>query len=72
MHRQVGDLILDEMGTAIRGLLVRHLVMPENLAGTEQIIEFIAEDISKNTYVNIMPHTGLAGMLMNIRSLTVK
>jgi putative pyruvate formate lyase activating enzyme len=55
MHRQVGDLILDHMGIAIRGLLVRHLVMPENFAGTEQIMEFIAEYISKNTYVNIMP-----------------
>jgi putative pyruvate formate lyase activating enzyme len=55
MYRQTGDLTMDHKGVAIRGLLIRHLVMPENLAGTEQIMEFIAEDISKNTYVNIMP-----------------
>ncbi len=55
MHRQVGDLILDQRGIALRGLLVRHLVMPENLAGTGNIMEFIAQKISKNTYVNLMP-----------------
>ena len=55
MHRQVGDLVLDKNGIAIRGLLVRHLVMPENIAGTAKIMEFIAQNISKNTYVNIMP-----------------
>jgi putative pyruvate formate lyase activating enzyme len=55
MHHQVGDLILDNKGIALRGLLVRHLVMPNDLAGTEQIMKFIAEDISRNTYVNIMP-----------------
>jgi putative pyruvate formate lyase activating enzyme len=55
MHRQVGDLVLDKNGIAVRGLLVRHLVMPHNLGGTEQIMKFIAEEISENTYVNIMP-----------------
>jgi putative pyruvate formate lyase activating enzyme len=55
MYHQVGDLIMDQNGIALSGLLVRHLVMPENLAGTEKIMEFIAENISKNTYVNIMP-----------------
>ncbi len=54
MHRQVGDLQLDSRGIATRGLLVRHLVMPENVAGTKEIVNFIAEEISKNTYVNIM------------------
>jgi len=54
MHRQVGDLILVEQGIARRGLLVRHLVLPQNLAGTEQIMDFLASQISKNTYVNIM------------------
>jgi len=53
MHRQVGDLII-ENGIAKRGLLVRHLVLPEGIAGTEGVVEFIAEEISKNTYVNIM------------------
>jgi putative pyruvate formate lyase activating enzyme len=55
MHSQVGELVLDHNGIAIRGLLVRHLVMPDNLAGTEQIMKFIADNISIDTYVNIMP-----------------
>lgn len=54
MHRQVGDLVINEKGIAERGLLVRHLVMPDELAGTEKVLGFIAEEISKNTYVNIM------------------
>ncbi|MCP4745067.1 MAG: radical SAM protein [Desulfobacteraceae bacterium] len=54
MHRQVGDLVCDEHGLAQRGLLVRHLVMPEGLSGTEDIMAFIAKKISKNTYVNVM------------------
>ncbi|MBI4691610.1 MAG: radical SAM protein [Nitrospirae bacterium] len=54
MHRQVGDLVMDEMGIAVRGLLVRHLVLPERIAGTEGVVKFIAEEISKNTYINIM------------------
>lgn len=54
MHRQVGDLALDERGIAYRGLLVRHLVLPEGLAGTKEIMEFLARDISPNTYVNVM------------------
>ncbi|MEW6674603.1 MAG: radical SAM protein [Nitrospirota bacterium] len=54
MHRQVGDLILDERGIALRGLLVRHLVLPEGIAGTAGVVRFIAEEISKNTYINIM------------------
>lgn len=54
MHRQVGDLILNQEGIAQRGLLTRHLVLPEGQAGTDQIMKFIATDISKNSYVNIM------------------
>lgn len=54
MHRQVGDLMLDERGIAQRGLLVRHLVLPEGLAGTGQIMRFLSERISKSTYINIM------------------
>jgi putative pyruvate formate lyase activating enzyme len=53
MHRQVGDLILDERGIAIRGLLVRHLVLPNGLAGTEKVAEFLGS-LSKNTAVNVM------------------
>ncbi|UCH63000.1 MAG: radical SAM protein [Fidelibacterota bacterium] len=54
MHRQVGDLELDSAGVATRGLLVRHLVLPERLAGTEQILRFLAEEISPETYLNLM------------------
>jgi len=54
MHRQVGDLVLDENGVATRGLLVRHLVMPNNTAGTEPIMAFLADEISPDTYVNVM------------------
>ncbi|MCL4535025.1 MAG: 4Fe-4S cluster-binding domain-containing protein [Bacteroidetes bacterium] len=54
MHRQVGDLEVDERGVARRGLLVRHLVLPGGLAGTEEIVGFLAREISPNTYVNVM------------------
>lgn len=54
MHRQVGDLVIDEQGIARRGLLVRHLVLPEDLAGTREVMRFLASEISPNTYVNIM------------------
>ncbi len=54
MHKQVGDLIIDETGIALRGLLVRHLVLPEGVAGTKEVVRFIAEEISKDTYINIM------------------
>ncbi|NLZ28859.1 MAG: radical SAM protein [Firmicutes bacterium] len=55
MHRQVGDLVFNKKnGTAVRGLLVRHLVLPEGKAGTGKVMTFIAENISRDTYVNIM------------------
>jgi len=54
MHKQVGDLIINEKGIAEKGLIIRHLILPNEIAGTEQIVRFIAEEISPNTYVNIM------------------
>jgi putative pyruvate formate lyase activating enzyme len=54
MHRQVGNLLLDGRGIARRGLLIRHLVMPGEVARTETVLRFIAEQISPDTYVNIM------------------
>lgn len=54
MHRQVGDLVVDERGIAVRGLLVRHLVLPEGLAGSPEAMKFLAEEVSKDTYVNVM------------------
>jgi putative pyruvate formate lyase activating enzyme len=53
MHRQVGDLEINEQGIATRGLLVRHLVMPDDLSGTREAMRFLA-GISKDTYVNVM------------------
>ncbi len=55
MHRQVGNLQTDgPTGTATQGVLVRHLVLPENLAGTQEAVRFVAEELSTETYVNIM------------------
>ncbi|MCG8402164.1 MAG: radical SAM protein [Firmicutes bacterium] len=54
MHRQVGDLQLDDRGLAVRGLLVRHLVMPGGLAGTAEVMRFLAEEVSPDTFVNVM------------------
>ncbi len=54
MHRQVGDLQIDADGLATRGLLVRHLVMPDDRAGTAEVMEFLARELSPDTYVNLM------------------
>ncbi len=54
MHRQVGDLVLDNRGVARRGLLVRHLVLPDGIAGTTEVLHFLATEVSRNTYLNLM------------------
>lgn len=54
MHRQVGDLVTDEAGLAVRGLLVRHLVLPNDVSGSDAAFSFLAGEVSPNTYVNIM------------------
>ncbi|MDZ7290371.1 MAG: radical SAM protein [candidate division KSB1 bacterium] len=54
MYRQVGDLKVNHYGIAERGLLIRHLVLPNDLAGSEAVFRFIAEEISRDSYVNIM------------------
>lgn len=54
MHRQVGDLILDEFGVALKGLLIRHLVMPGMRPDAEEIMAFLAKEISVDTFINIM------------------
>ncbi len=61
MHRQVGDLVIDHNGLATRGLLVRHLVMPEGLDDTREILRFLATEISRDTYVNLMSQYYPAG-----------
>ncbi len=54
MHRQVGDLEMDGEGVAHRGLLVRHLVLPNRIAETQEVVRFLAQEVSTNTYLNIM------------------
>ncbi len=54
MHRQAGDLFIDGDGIARKGLLIRHLVLPNDVAGSQGVLEFIAREVSKNSYVNIM------------------
>ncbi len=54
MHRQVGTLVVDSRGIAVRGLLVRHLVLPGGLAGSREVLEFIARRLSPETWVNLM------------------
>jgi putative pyruvate formate lyase activating enzyme len=62
MRRQVGDLVLDENGVARRGLLVRHLVMPNGLAGTRDVASWLAKEISPDTYINVMAQYHPAGL----------
>ena len=54
MHRQVGDLKISKRGIAQRGLLIRHLVLPNNIAGSERVLEFVVNELSKDSYINIM------------------
>jgi putative pyruvate formate lyase activating enzyme len=61
MHRQVGSLVLDEHGLALRGLIVRHLVMPGEIAGTREILNWIAQELGPDTYVNVMAQYYPAG-----------
>jgi putative pyruvate formate lyase activating enzyme len=69
MHHQVGDLTLEASGLARRGLLIRHLVMPDGLAETLEIMKFIATKISVNTYVNVMPQYHPSGDIKGTKSL---
>ena len=75
MHRQVGDLVVDEHGLVLHDLLVRHLVMPGGLDESRQIFRFLAREVSPNTFVNVMPQyrpAGLASRYPSIaRSLTL-
>ncbi|MBI2486722.1 MAG: radical SAM protein [Deltaproteobacteria bacterium] len=66
MHRQVGPLKFDENGLALRGILVRHLVMPNRVAGAREIFRFIANDISRDTYINIMDQYRPEGRVLKL------
>ncbi len=54
MKKQVGDLIVDSSGIAVKGLIVRHLVLPNDLAGSEESLRFISEKVGKNTFMSVM------------------
>ena len=72
MHRQVGDLFIDKAsGLAYKGLLVRHLVLPGGLAGTAKIMEFLANSLSRNTYVNVMSQYRPCGRARDMPALAV-
>ena len=60
MHRQVGEHVTDEFGRALRGLMIRHLVMPNRVAGTKAFTQWVAKEISSSTYVNIMAQYDVA------------
>lgn len=64
MHRQVGDLLIDESGVAEKGLLVRHLVMPNDVSNTKEVMTFLADKISEDTYVNVMDQYHPCGKAM--------
>jgi putative pyruvate formate lyase activating enzyme len=69
MYHQVGDLVFDARGIAQRGLLVRHLVLPEGKADTREIMRYISREISTNTYVNIMSQYRPCGSVTGIKAL---
>lgn len=69
MHAQVGDLEIDGSGIAVKGILLRHLVLPDGLAGTREIMGFITRHVSRNTYVNIMPQYRPCGQAARMKAL---
>lgn len=69
MHRQVGDLVFDRNGVAQKGLLVRHLVMPNGLSGSREVMEYIGKEISGRTYVNVMDQYHPCGGAFSNRSI---
>jgi len=71
MHRQVGDLQIDAVGIARRGLLIRHLVLPGGLAGTREVMRFIARKISTASYVNVMSQYRPCGRAAEVEGLEV-
>ncbi len=70
MHHQVGDLHINDKGIAVRGLLVRHLVLPESLAGTDSVMKFISQEISSHTHVNVMSQYRPMGEATKIKQLS--
>ena len=61
MHRQVGPLVVDEQEIALRGVLLRHLIMPGGVAGTKEIMNWIGRELGSTAYVNLMAQYHPAG-----------
>lgn len=72
MQRQVGRLIMDEKGIAKKGVLIRHLILPNRIAGTEEILRFVSEKISKETYLSLMSQYFPAHKALEINELKRK
>lgn len=72
MHRQVGGLVVDENGIAKRGLIIRHLILPNRIAGTDEILRFISSAISKETYISLMSQYFPANKALKIEELKKK
>ncbi len=70
MYRQVGNLVLDAEGIAKRGIIIRHLVLPSELSGTERIMKFLAEEISKDVAVSLMAQYFPAYKANQVKELT--
>ena len=70
MHRQVGDLTMDGSGIAVSGLLIRHLALPGGRAGTSDVMGFIAKNLSRNSYVNVMAQYRPVGNTADIEALS--
>jgi putative pyruvate formate lyase activating enzyme len=64
MHRQVGDLVLDDQGLAVRGMLLRHLVMPGMLEETRRVLEWVAAELGPGTFLNLMDQYRPAGKVL--------
>jgi putative pyruvate formate lyase activating enzyme len=72
MYRQVGDLVLDDDGIAVKGLIVRHLILPNNLAGSDDTLTWLAEELSPNVTVSIMSQYYPTHQAMGIPDLARK
>jgi len=70
MHRQAGDLVVNNQGIAVQGLLVRHLVLPQGIAGSKAIFEYLASEISADTYISLMSQYFPANRAPSIKELS--
>jgi putative pyruvate formate lyase activating enzyme len=70
MYRQVGNLVVDDNGIAKRGLIIRHLVLPNGLSGTDGVMKFLSKEISKDVFISLMAQYFPAYKAMDIKELS--